>query len=442
MSWEFDPEFGPTQKAAITGEKNIVYISPPAMWTLNPILSRLPASEQSTLETLFLVPEIADTLELNKILGQLGTFGSCHPVTGIARASRMAREGTTTLIATPGDTLALLKAAAQGIRGIRRVFIWSTDAMLLREDSETLDTVLAECSGAQRIIHATRVPADFVERHARRAPVVQVANANRVTQQVRYALVEEDRTVWAVRKCLDIVDPESALIWDPSDRFRWESDLLLSDSIEVASAPTMTNADLAIATDLPSVDILEELVARGRDVIVLIRPRQLPFLQEFCGRLKPMKLPSEADRVRDRASLLRRNVREQISANSDISFTLSALEPLFYDHDPAVVAAALANVALEAQPPVSPLEDLPAWVKIFLTIGQKEKITIRDVVGSILNSTGISRDSVGKVEIRDSFTLVEIRPADAERVVSELNGSTLRDRRITARIDRKGRPTR
>jgi hypothetical protein len=442
VSWEFDPDFGAAQKAAISSEKNIVYISPPAMWTLNPILSRLPESEKGSLENLFLVPGVADALELNTVLSKLGTFGSCHPVTGIARASRMAREGVTTLVATPGDTLALLKAAAQGIRDVRRVFIWSTDIMLERGESENLDTILAECSGAQRIIHATDIPTDFAERHARRAPVVQVEDSERVTQPIRYALMEEDRSVWAVRKCLDIVDPGSVMIWDPSDRFGAESDLQLLDNIEIGSSFSTTDADLAIATDLPSPEILQELLARGRDVIVLIRPRQLPFLQKHCGKLKPIKLPSDADRARDRAFHLRHMIRDQIAANTEISFTLGALEPLFYDHDPAVVAAALANVAMANQPAPSPIDDLPAWVKLFLTIGERDKVTVRDVVGAILNSTGISRDSVGKVEVRDTFTLVEVRPVDAERVVSELNGSTLRDRRITARIDRKGRPAR
>ncbi len=411
------------------------------MWTLNPILSRLPASESGSLENLFLVPGIADALELNAVLGNMGTFGACHPVTGIARASRMASDGATTLVATPGDTLALLRAAA-GIRDVKRVFLWSTDVMLQRDESETLDTILAEFPNAQRIIHATHIPTDFVERHARRAPVVQTENADRITQQIRYALVEEDRTVWATRKCLDIVDPGTVIIWDPSERFVSESDFHLSDHTEIGKELGGADADLAIATDLPSVDVLTELVTRARDIIVLIRPRQLPFLQAICGRLKPIKLPSDADRARDRAFQLRRVIRDKIETNEEISFTLGALEPLFYDHDPAVVAAALANVAMEKQPAPSAVDELPSWVKIFLTIGEKEKVTIRDVVGAILNSTGISRDSVGKVEIRDSFTLAEVRPVDAERVVAELNGSTLRDRRITARIDRKGRPAR
>jgi DbpA-like RNA binding protein len=45
------------------------------------------------------------------------------------------------------------------------------------------------------------------------------------------------------------------------------------------------------------------------------------------------------------------------------------------------------------------------------------------------------------VEVRDAFCLVELPAQDAEQVASALNGTTIRRRRVTARVDR-GTPTR
>jgi ATP-dependent RNA helicase DeaD len=45
------------------------------------------------------------------------------------------------------------------------------------------------------------------------------------------------------------------------------------------------------------------------------------------------------------------------------------------------------------------------------------------------------------VELRDAFSLVEVPAQDAERVASALNGTTIRRRRVTARVDR-GTPVR
>ena len=137
-----------------------------------------------------------------------------------------------------------------------------------------------------------------------------------------------------------------------------------------------------------------------------------------------------------------KDVKPQSNSYSETGIPKEAYETMTAETLYLLMSPESQGGPMAAQPAASPLDDLPAWVKLFLTTGEKDKVTIRDIVGAILNSTGISRDSVGKVEIRDSFTLVEVRPADAERVASELNGSTLRDRRITARIDRKGRPTR
>jgi len=59
----------------------------------------------------------------------------------------------------------------------------------------------------------------------------------------------------------------------------------------------------------------------------------------------------------------------------------------------------------------------------------------------------VERASIGKVDLRESFSLVEVPAAAAERIASALGGRTLRGRRLTARVDRgvervtrKGRP--
>ncbi|HKT61551.1 MAG TPA: DbpA RNA binding domain-containing protein, partial [Gemmatimonadales bacterium] len=47
----------------------------------------------------------------------------------------------------------------------------------------------------------------------------------------------------------------------------------------------------------------------------------------------------------------------------------------------------------------------------------------------------------GRVELRDGFALVEVPAQDAERIATALNGTTVRRRRVTARVDR-GTPAR
>ena len=48
-------------------------------------------------------------------------------------------------------------------------------------------------------------------------------------------------------------------------------------------------------------------------------------------------------------------------------------------------------------------------------------------------------EKIGRVELRDGFMLVEVPAQDAERVAAALNGTTIRRRRVTARVDRGAR---
>jgi hypothetical protein len=63
---------------------------------------------------------------------------------------------------------------------------------------------------------------------------------------------------------------------------------------------------------------------------------------------------------------------------------------------------------------------------------------VNDLVAVLTKDVRLDRSKIGRVELRDAFALVELPAQDAERVASALNGTTIRRRRITARVDRGG----
>jgi ATP-dependent RNA helicase DeaD len=62
-------------------------------------------------------------------------------------------------------------------------------------------------------------------------------------------------------------------------------------------------------------------------------------------------------------------------------------------------------------------------------------MTPRDLVGSIANESGISSDQIGKIELRDTHSIVEISTPVAEQVAEKMNGITVRGKRLTMRVD-------
>ncbi len=60
-----------------------------------------------------------------------------------------------------------------------------------------------------------------------------------------------------------------------------------------------------------------------------------------------------------------------------------------------------------------------------------------DVVGALLNAVGLPKDDLGRVTVRETFTLVEVRAEAAERTLRGVAGVVLKGRRVAARVDRR-----
>ncbi len=117
---------------------------------------------------------------------------------------------------------------------------------------------------------------------------------------------------------------------------------------------------------------------------------------------------------------------------------LLTLAPLFERHDPAAVAAALFDLWSSSAPaaPAAPAAELPGTAKIYVGVGKKDGATANDLVAVLTKEIGVERTKIGRIELRDAYSLVEIPAQEAERVALALNGVTIRRRRVTARVDR------
>ena len=156
------------------------------------------------------------------------------------------------------------------------------------------------------------------------------------------------------------------------------------------------------------------------------------------GRVAPppaaRPLRGAADRAGDGVSALRHGVGGGLAAGPPLA-ELLALEPLFDEHDPALVAAAL--LAARDRPAPARADDVPTWVRVHVSAGRRERLRAGDLVGALLNAVGLVKDEVGRIEIREGFALVDVRAESAERAARGLNGTTIRGTRVVARLDRR-----
>jgi len=213
---------------------------------------------------------------------------------------------------------------------------------------------------------------------------------------------------------------------------------------------------VAVSLDVPAdLDSLDRRHGGGKGGIILVRSRELVHLQDVARqagyRLVPAQEPiptritGELDRLR---GLVERTILEEELAPYHL-----ALEPLYQEFSPVEVAAA-AMVLLQRRPglnkggddqgPNSPGEERisgPApksWVRLFVGVGEKEEIGPGDLLGAISGEAGVEGSKVGKIEIRETFSIVEVISSEAEKVVRGLNGTTIRGRSVRVDYDRGG----
>jgi ATP-dependent RNA helicase DeaD len=81
----------------------------------------------------------------------------------------------------------------------------------------------------------------------------------------------------------------------------------------------------------------------------------------------------------------------------------------------------------------------PAWAKLFIGVGERDGLRPGDLLGAITGEAGVSGDAVGRIDIKESHSLVEVHDAVAKKVIRAINGTTIKGRAVRADFDRPRR---
>jgi len=345
-----------------------------------------------------------------------------HAVTGLARSTALIKEGRAGLVAgAAADLSALVARSALKLASVDTILIAWPETF-----SDSLDALLAEAPEARRVVLSWNPPAlgDFLERHARRADVVGAlpldvdGKALSPVCSARYAVVSTARRHAGVHEALDAVRAKRPFVWDGGP----------------VAAPD-GGADVVVCAALPTREELTSLAAVGQPVL-LIAASQVAYAKSVAA-LTPLGLAAAADRAQDRNAAVRERIAERLR-RGDVDAELALLEPLFEQWDPAEVAAAL--LAISRQPSAVSNDDAVTaapdqWVKIFVNVGKKDRAGPKDLVGALIKEVGLEKAQIGRIDLRESFALVEVAPAAADTVVRRMTGVTIKGKRVAAKMD-------
>ena len=74
--------------------------------------------------------------------------------------------------------------------------------------------------------------------------------------------------------------------------------------------------------------------------------------------------------------------------------------------------------------------------RLFLNLGNKDRIRPNDIVGAIAGETGVPGKSIGGIDICDNFSFVDVPQKDAEHVIRVMKNNTIKGKSVNMEISK------
>lgn len=73
-------------------------------------------------------------------------------------------------------------------------------------------------------------------------------------------------------------------------------------------------------------------------------------------------------------------------------------------------------------------------VKLFLNLGKKDKIAVKDIIGSITANADVSGSDIGKVNILDKFTFIEVPSEFVDSIMRGMKGKQIKGKNVNIEV--------
>lgn len=448
-------------EAATTAERghNVVAAIPPNAVGAVPILAalgrRLVAAPAPGLRTLILVSPDTAT-DWTSAAARAMPACRVRAAGNLARTTRQLRAGEAdVLIASPAEARLLVERSVLKPDQLAAVVLAWPEAW---GGAEALTVLMHDLGKDTQRIVCTAHPAaaaDVVERYARKALTVGFPPAEAPPMNpagpVRTVSVPWHRRAAAVAEVMELLDPARVSVWcaDEAGVAVVTASLAGQGAAAAVSSDEVEPADLVIAYDMPTPSRLRRLVEAGA-VVLLVPPAAEDYVARIAAPRRALRLTGVADAVQDEAAR-RRGVIAQLLEAGVPEAGILALAPLFERHDPSAVAAAMyqlwtaqgagtapAAVAPPVERPVAaPDSSAPgATARMFVSVGRQDGTTASDIVAVLTKEVRVDKGKIGRIELKEAYSLVELPAGDVEQIVRGMDGRTIRNKKVMAKVDR------
>jgi ATP-dependent RNA helicase DeaD len=369
------------------------------------------------------------------------------------RAARLLRSAPPHVVTgAPSELVALLQGSALKPGSVRAIALAWLDTILETPEVQPLENLFAELpkEGARVVLASALSPAyeALIERYARRARrESEPAGEPGPALSAEYVAAPEAGRAVALRRLLDALDLPAAVLYARDAAVRDDAVRVAralgypAEAVRVASVSAdAAGSEPIVLLDLPTTR--EEMRAlagtAGRRIYAVVQPSQIGSLRALLGggAVTPIALVDAAERARGRDAAIRASLRDVLTS-SDVRREVLAIEPLLSEFDGIEIAAAALRLIEQQRParPAAPAAQAGPMTALFVNLGERDGVRAQELVAAVTSSAGIPGSQIGKVEVRDTHSIVEVAAPVAELVAGKLTGSVVRGRRVQARVD-------
>jgi ATP-dependent RNA helicase DeaD len=407
--------------------------------------------------------------------------------TSIERQIKILQRGVNVIVGTPGRVMDHMQRRTISLSDIKIVVLDEADEMLDMGFVEDMEKIIkATPSERQTLLFSATIPQpimNIAKRYMRNPEKIRV-NANDIVipkiKQIFYEVREADK-VNALSRLLDVEDPQLAIVFCHTKRsvdevstkleqMGYNAGALHGDFTQASRDEVMNKfktgmLDILVATDVAArgLDIkdvthvinysipqnpdsyVHRIGRTGRAgksgiAITFVTPREYNHLRLIEKTAKTSigrkKLPSQNEVIAAKKKNILKDLSGVIQENKHAEY-LSMVKD-FSDHYDSgdIAAAALYSLYGETkytetkERPLEEREEGTGPVRLFMTVGRKDNIKTGDIVKSIVSEAGIPFKKIGKINVFDKFTFVEVPREYSDRIIRSLNDVMMKGRRI------------
>ena len=405
----------------------------------------------------------------------------------IERQIKKLKKGIKIIVGTPGRIMDHMRRKTVKLNNIKMVVLDEADEMLnmgFEEDIKTIlsampkdrQTILFSATMNERILKIANKYLKNPKKVKIKAKELTVDKIEQISIEVKQSMKDE-----TVMRLIDINNPKKAVVFcntkkkvdnliDVLKKNKYRAESLHGDMKQIQRQKIMDklkNGEIQIL-------VTTDVVARGIDVdeLELVINYDIPQEEEyyvhrigrtgrngkngkaytfFVGKEKNKiyhiqkyaktkiiqgKIPTISQIEEIKNKQIKIKIQEEINNYKPNKQNEKILTELVKENDIQIVAKTLLNMLYH--PIINKEEnEIPEkgkMIKIFLNIGKKDCIKAKDIVGSMSANTAISGKEIGKINVLDNFSFVELPSEYLEEVLRGMKGKKIKGKEVNVEI--------